>query len=414
MAKSSAPPYAKLGVLIQEARDVRGWGQKELATRIGYAASGYVTISRVEKGHLLLPAEKMSALIRVLDLNPIDVERLSGPQKSNPVATAKLHRENQRRIADLNESTLPLNAAVERWFDPLQRAREHIDDDFLAPLLKAISGVSGVEDALGPSIEALAEPHRAIKNVKLNRELVVYRSGVARSLFQALGRSTAGAAGGGAVGGAAAFATYSAVGAWATASTGAAIGGLSGVAAANATLAAIGGGSLATGGLGIAGGTLILGSIVAAPAAIATGTALVLASKKIARREQSEALRIAKAEAEFKLVKARMQEAATCADHAQSFLGGARLRAKQQISTLKLPPARDDRTIPWTKLPRAEQDKLRKLLELAAVTLTVLPLPAIATPDPDASGADVQKLEAATREWNDAVLQEAIAWFALN
>lgn len=79
--------------------------------------------------------------------------------------------------------------------------------------------------------------------------------------------SVVGAASGASIG----AATWGLVGAFGTASTGTAIGSLSGVAATNATLAWFGGGSLATGGLGMAGGTAILGGIVAIPAFIATG-----------------------------------------------------------------------------------------------------------------------------------------------
>lgn len=69
------------------------------------------------------------------------------------------------------------------------------------------------------------------------------------------------------VGGAAlAFGAYSGTMALATASTGTAIASLSGVAATNATLAWLGGGALSAGGLGMAGGTMVLGSIVAGPA----------------------------------------------------------------------------------------------------------------------------------------------------
>lgn len=58
---------------------------------------------------------------------------------------------------------------------------------------------------------------------------------------------------------------YLGVGTLATASTGTAISGLSGAAATNATLAWLGGGSLASGGFGMAGGTLVLGGLVAGP-----------------------------------------------------------------------------------------------------------------------------------------------------
>lgn len=67
-------------------------------------------------------------------------------------------------------------------------------------------------------------------------------------------------------GGLAGLATYGAVGLLGTASTGTALGTLSGAALTNATLAWFGGGSLAAGGLGVAGGTMVLGGIVAGPA----------------------------------------------------------------------------------------------------------------------------------------------------
>lgn len=61
------------------------------------------------------------------------------------------------------------------------------------------------------------------------------------------------------------------------ASTGTAIGTLSGAAATNATLAWFGGGSLASGGLGMAGGTMILGGLVAGPVLMVAG--MVAAAK---------------------------------------------------------------------------------------------------------------------------------------
>ena len=72
------------------------------------------------------------------------------------------------------------------------------------------------------------------------------------------------------------FGAYGSVmyGGFAVASTGTAIGSLSGVAATNATLAWLGGGSLATGGMGIAGGTAVLGGLVAGPA-LALGGAIL-------------------------------------------------------------------------------------------------------------------------------------------
>ncbi len=76
----------------------------------------------------------------------------------------------------------------------------------------------------------------------------------------------------GTIGGAlTAMGAFSAAGSLATASTGTAIATLSGAAAQNATLAFFGGGSLATGGLGMAGGTAVLGGLVAGPALLVMG-----------------------------------------------------------------------------------------------------------------------------------------------
>ncbi|MBR3825661.1 MAG: hypothetical protein IKJ39_10765 [Lachnospiraceae bacterium] len=98
----------------------------------------------------------------------------------------------------------------------------------------------------------------------------------------------------GATGGAlAAFGAYSAATTFATASTGTAIASLSGAAASNATLAFFGGGSLATGGLGMAGGTAVLGGLVAGPALLVMG---ILTSAKAGKNLQEAYANVAKAE----------------------------------------------------------------------------------------------------------------------
>lgn len=67
---------------------------------------------------------------------------------------------------------------------------------------------------------------------------------------------------------------YGVAGSVGYAGTGVAISGLSGAAAKSATLAWLGGGSLATGGFGMAGGTLVLGGLIAAPIVLLGGFAL--------------------------------------------------------------------------------------------------------------------------------------------
>lgn len=81
------------------------------------------------------------------------------------------------------------------------------------------------------------------------------------------GGATAGVAGGAMT----AIGAYGAAQTLAFASTGTAISSLSGAAATNATLAFFGGGSLASGGLGMAGGMMVLGGLVAGPALLVMG-----------------------------------------------------------------------------------------------------------------------------------------------
>jgi hypothetical protein len=103
----------------------------------------------------------------------------------------------------------------------------------------------------------------------------------------------------GAVTGAAVYGLAGSVG---VASTGAAISGLSGAAATSASLAWLGGGSLAAGGLGMAGGTAVLGGLVAAPVVLLGGLALA----KHGSEALSEATRFgAEAQREVALTKAR-------------------------------------------------------------------------------------------------------------
>lgn len=101
------------------------------------------------------------------------------------------------------------------------------------------------------------------KDIKINfpKHQLDKIDGIALSTTAYLGKI----AGAGVTGAAAAYAVYGGAMALAAASTGTPIAALSGVAAYNATMAAIGGGSIAAGGFGMAGGALVLGSVVAAP-----------------------------------------------------------------------------------------------------------------------------------------------------
>ncbi|TNC16610.1 hypothetical protein FHE66_14635 [Georgenia sp. 311] len=107
------------------------------------------------------------------------------------------------------------------------------------------------------------------------------------------------------------------VGSLASAGTGAAISSLSGIAAQNATLAWLGGGTLAAGGAGVAGGTVVLAFIAAAPAALIAGSTLAWSGSRRRKRTRQRA-----AEAEVQITS--MQAA-----------GDLTLRIGERISELR-------------------------------------------------------------------------------
>ena len=137
--------------------------------------------------------------------------------------------------------------------------------------------VQVLSGSLLPFVDAFAK----LKNVDFTESsglLELSKLRIDRASFETVGPqehfgvSLAGGSLAGLTGGAlAAFGAYSAASTFAVASTGTAISSLSGAVATNATLAFFGGGSLASGGLGMAGGTAVLGGLVAGPALLVMG-----------------------------------------------------------------------------------------------------------------------------------------------
>lgn len=125
--------------------------------------------------------------------------------------------------------------------------------------------------------------------------------------METIGSAAKAVASGSLAGLAAAGGAYAGVMSLGAASTGTAIAGLSGAAAKSATLAWLGGGSLASGGLGVAGGTAVLGGLVAGPL-LAIGGA-VMASKAAEKKDEaySEYKKVQAAAEKLKVVTSKLR-----------------------------------------------------------------------------------------------------------
>lgn len=164
-----------------------------------------------------------------------------------------------------------------RKCDELEKRRVELNED-----LKSLGEfkIKVFEESLGYVVKQLQRARSSVSHFQEEiagidlREVEIFETELKELSALEVG---GGAAQGLTAGALTAFGAYGTVGMLATASTGTAISTLSGAAATNATLAWLGGGSLAAGGLGVAGGTWILGGLVAGPALAITG--FVLASK---------------------------------------------------------------------------------------------------------------------------------------
>ncbi|MCI9261773.1 hypothetical protein [uncultured Adlercreutzia sp.] len=179
------------------------------------------------------------------------------------VEDAKNHLERSRKLcatslADYGEEKLfVLNNSIARFVDSFEQIKN----------LELVDSL-GLEE---------------LKKLRVDKESMAELKEMREFAAAVAGGLTAGAAGGALT----AFGAYNAAMAFASASTGTAISTLSGAAATNATLAFFGGGSLAAGGLGMTGGVMVLGGLVAGPALLVMGL--------ITGKKAEEKLEVAKA-----------------------------------------------------------------------------------------------------------------------
>ena len=156
----------------------------------------------------------------------------------------------------LNRQRLICGKALER----LGEVKLYVISSTITSFLETFSKIKNVDFRDSEGLEELRKMHIDETDFTEMQSLVSFAGSIA-------GGAVAGTAGGALI----AFGAYGAAQALACASTGTAIASLSGAAATNATLAFFGGGSLAAGGIGMAGGAMVLGSLVIGPALLALG-----------------------------------------------------------------------------------------------------------------------------------------------
>lgn len=193
-------------------------------------------------------------------------------------AAKKANREANEIYDSAKEDLSQKRESAQNALETLGKTKFEIYEHSIIPFAEAFNKIKNIEfKELNLNGESISPPdlHQISKLCESSLEVKEIVSG---------GISALGA------GGLAGFAAYGSVGALASASTGTAIGTLSGAAATNATLAWLGGGSLASGGLGMAGGTAVLGGIVAGPVLAVGG--MMLASKAEAAKNDAYANKI--------------------------------------------------------------------------------------------------------------------------
>ena len=178
---------------------------------------------------------------------------------NNSKAT-QINKESNTGIEAAKDRLENQRAAVSMALEQLGEAKLNVLNESITAFLNTFEKIKNVDFQSSLGLEEL-------KNLNIDEGTFRELKELGNFALEVAGGATAGVVGGALT----ALGAYGAATTFASASTGTAIATLSGAAAHNATLAFFGGGSLASGGLGMAGGTAVLGGLVAGPALLAMG-----------------------------------------------------------------------------------------------------------------------------------------------
>jgi transcriptional regulator with XRE-family HTH domain len=359
-----------LGAAIRARRDAceTKLSQAELGKAAGYGAGAGVAISRIESGQMRPSGAKLKGIAKALgttsEVLVEEARRLASEADTPPLSestedTATLSL--KERLQRVQQAAVSRTETVTQLGERFNAAHDRARDEFF---MTFIDQAVQIKDAPAPpEPRGLSKEEQA--DAAVRAEYRRFSSGVVAAVLGGVGGAAAGAA----AGGAAAYATYTAAAMFGTASTGAAIPGLSGVAATNATLALLGGGPLAAGGAGVKGGTMLLRSIVAAPAALLAVGGLVWMAHRTKQKQADFREKLEAAEAElvatqdgFDALVEALAQATAVLDYISIHAAHALDRWTARLGTLPLE---------WSEMREAQRDAYKDFLTIAGCQLTV-------------------------------------------
>lgn len=355
--------------------------QEQLGGLAGYRAGAGVSISRVESGLTRPGPDRMAGIGLALGATPEQLEdqavrlldQITSDRRddtepgggSTRAAKTGLQNSTKARLKRVQEILDTRTTCVQELGEAFNNAHDSARDEFFMSFIEIADQVTGAPEPPLPVGLTEEEDTTIGPGVEGHYRLKIASHGIASALLGGAGGATAGAAAGGAAG----YATFTAAAMLGSASTGAAISGLSGVAATNATLALLGGGTLAAGGAGVAGGTLLLTGIVAAPAALLAVGGLVWMARR--NRKQEAALReqLDQAEAGIASAQRGFDALVDVLPRATEILDYVAVHASHALKKWRTDLA--PRPIAWPEMTPEQQQRYQDFITIAGCQLSV-------------------------------------------
>lgn len=361
-----------LGQVIREHRVGKDLTQDDLGTAAGYRAGAGVSVSRIENGLTRPGRGRLEGIALEIGLTPGQLESAAA-ERTRDIAETQGRTDG---LADLSAGQERLKDRVKRIQQEIERrttvigelggafneAHDRARDAFF---MKFVEIASAIDGAPQPDSEDLKDDDVADAEAEAAFRLRFTSYGVAHVLAGSAGGAIAGAA----FGGAAAYGAFMAAVSLGTASTGAAISGLSGVAATNAALALLGGGTLAAGGAGVAGGTMLLTGIVAAPVLLLALGGWVWMINRNRKQQQALAAKLDEADAEIAATRRGFEALADILPRATEVLDDIGVHGGRALD--KWADQLEPRPLDWNSLDPAQRVRYQDFVQISASQLAV-------------------------------------------